>query len=90
MGIFRSYTMIPMGRYGQPNPVMCDLSMVEHYIMREKNEISLSHVYEGGNFLHSHFIFLTMDVDISCLVDKYKWVKSSSSSLDDHMHYQPS
>ena len=28
--------MIPMGRYGQPNPVMCDLSMVEHYIMREK------------------------------------------------------
>ncbi len=29
-------TMIPMGRYGQPNPVMCDLSMVEHYIMREK------------------------------------------------------
>ena len=29
-------TMIPMGKYGQPNPLMCDLSMVEHYIMREK------------------------------------------------------
>ena len=23
-------TVIPMGKYGQPNPVMCDLSMVEH------------------------------------------------------------
>ena len=80
-------TLIPMGRYGQPNPVMCDLSMVEHYHERKKIENSLSHVYEGGNFLHSRFIFLTMDVDISHLVDKYKWVKSSNSSLDDHVHY---
>ena len=30
--------MIPMGRYGQPNPVMFDLLMEEHYIMREKNQ----------------------------------------------------
>ena len=50
--------------------------------------MSLTHA--GDNFLHGQFIFLTMDVDISSLVDKYKWVKSSSSSLDDHMHYQPS
>ena len=34
--LFLPYTMIQMGRYDQPNPVMCDLSMVDHYIMREK------------------------------------------------------
>ena len=57
------------------------------YHERKKNEISLSHVYEGGNFLHSHFIFLTMDVDISRHVGRYKWVKSGTSSSDDHVHY---
>ncbi len=45
---------------------------------------------KGVIFLHSRFKFLTMDVDISRLVDKNKWVKSNSSSLDDHVHYQPS
>ena len=50
----------------------------------------MSFAYAGDNFVHGQFIFLTMDVDISSLVDKYKWVKSSCSSLDDHAHYQPS
>ena len=29
-------TVIQIGRYGQPNPVTCDLSMLEHCIIREK------------------------------------------------------
>ena len=49
----------------------------------------MSLAYAGDNFVHGQFIFLTMDVDISSLVDKYKWVKSRSSSLDDHVHCQP-
>ena len=35
-GCYGGYTMIPIGRYGQPNPVMRASSMVEHHIMREK------------------------------------------------------
>ena len=27
--------MIPLDIFGQPNPVMCDLSMAEHDMMRE-------------------------------------------------------
>jgi hypothetical protein len=30
-------TLIPMGRCGQLNPVMCDSSMVEHSNISEKN-----------------------------------------------------
>ena len=47
----------------------------------------MSLVYGGGNFLLSRFEVLTMDVDIARLIDKHKLVKSSISSLDNHMHY---
>ena len=37
-----------------------------------RSRAQLSVRYIGGNFLYSRFTFLTMDVDISRLVDQYK------------------
>ena len=46
------YIKIPRGRYSQPNPAMCGLSIVEHYIMREKKiKNSVSLLQKGSNFL---------------------------------------
>ena len=36
IALYPYLTMIPIGRYGQPNPVMRASLMVEHHIMREK------------------------------------------------------
>ena len=68
----------------------CNVSFIDGRILyheRKNNQNSLSLVYEGVNFLHSCFRFLTMDVDISPHVDRYKWVKSGDSNFDDHVHY---
>ena len=68
----------------------CNVSFIDGRILyheRKNNQNSLSLVYEGVNFLHSRFRFLTMDVDISHHVDRFKWVKSGNSSLDDHVQY---
>ena len=46
----KPYTVIQIGRYGQPYPVTCDLLMLEHYYKRKKIENLLSHVYAGVNF----------------------------------------
>ena len=54
----------------------------------------MSLVYKGGKdfveFLHSSFVFLTIDSDFWYLLVQYKWKKSCSSSLDERLHYQPS
>ena len=68
----------------------CNVSFIDGrtlYHERKNNQNLLSLVYEGVNFLHSIFRFLTMDVDISRHVDRYKYVKSGNSNLDDHVHY---
>ena len=68
----------------------CNVSFIDGrtlYNKRKNNKNSLSLVYEGVNFLHSRFRFLTMDVDISRHVDRYRWVKSGTSSSDDYVHH---
>ena len=68
----------------------CNVSFIDGrtlYHERKNNKNSLSLVYEEANFLPSRFRFLTMDVDISRHVDRYIWVKSGTSSSDDHVHY---